>query len=54
MQKALSSPNFSAQGASGVVTFLPTGDRNAPIQLVKIIGDENSRSGTGYDFVPAQ
>ncbi|CAD5939989.1 Leucine-specific-binding protein [Planktothrix tepida] len=54
VQKALSSPNFSAQGASGVVKFLPTGDRNAPIQLVKIIRDENSRSGTGYDFVPAQ
>jgi len=54
VQKALSSPNFSAKGASGVVTFLPTGDRNAPIQLVKIIRDENSRSGTGYDFVPVQ
>jgi branched-chain amino acid transport system substrate-binding protein len=54
VQKAISSPNFSAKGASGLVTFLPTGDRNAPIQLVKIIRDENSRSGTGYDFVPVQ
>lgn len=54
VQKALSSPNFSAKGASGVVKFLPTGDRNSPIQLVKIIHDENSRSGTGYDFVPLQ
>ena len=54
VQKALSSPNFSAKGASGVVKFLPTGDRNSPIQLVKIIRDENSRSGTGYDFVPLQ
>jgi branched-chain amino acid transport system substrate-binding protein len=54
VQKALSATNFSVQGASGVVKFLPTGDRNAPIQLVKIIRDENSRSGTGYDFVPVQ
>ncbi|XZN96097.1 MAG: ABC transporter substrate-binding protein [Microcoleus sp.] len=54
VQKALSATNFSVQGASGVVKFLPTGDRNAPIQLVKIIRDENSRSGTGYDFVPLQ
>jgi branched-chain amino acid transport system substrate-binding protein len=52
VQKALSAPNFSAKGASGVVKFLPTGDRNAPIQLVKVIRDANSRSGTGYDFVP--
>ncbi|MCU0547239.1 MAG: ABC transporter substrate-binding protein [Oscillatoriaceae cyanobacterium Prado104] len=54
VQQALSSPNFSAKGASGIVNFLQTGDRNAPIQLVKIIRDENSRSGTGYDFVPLQ
>jgi branched-chain amino acid transport system substrate-binding protein len=54
VQKALSATNFSAQGASGVVNFLQTGDRNGPIQLVKIIRDENSRSGTGYDFVPLQ
>lgn len=54
VQKALSATNFSVQGASGVVKFLPTGDRNGPIQLVKIIRDENSRSGTGYDFVPLQ
>jgi branched-chain amino acid transport system substrate-binding protein len=52
VQKAFSSPNFSTQGASGVVKFLPTGDRNVPIQLVKAIRNENSRSGTGYDFVP--
>lgn len=54
VQKAFSSPNFSVKGASGIVNFLQTGDRNAPIQLVKIIRDDNSRSGTGYDFVPLQ
>lgn len=54
VQQAISSPNFFAKGASGVVNFLQTGDRNAPIQLVQIIRDANSRSKTGYDFVPLQ
>lgn len=50
IQQALTSPNFSASGASGTVQFLPSGDRNAPIQLVKIVPGQ--QSGTGYDFVP--
>jgi branched-chain amino acid transport system substrate-binding protein len=50
VQQALISPNFSASGASGTVQFLPSGDRNAPIQLVKIVPGQ--QSGTGYDFVP--
>lgn len=50
VQQALMSPNFSASGASGTVQFLPSGDRNAPIQLVKIVPGQ--QSGTGYDFVP--
>ena len=50
VQQALSSPDFSATGASGIVRFLPSGDRNSSVQLVKII--PGNRSGTGYDFVP--
>lgn len=52
VQEVLSSPEFSTQGASGTIRFLPSGDRNAPVQLVKIIPSNSSRSGTGYDFAP--
>ena len=48
----LSDPNFSLQGATGTVSFFPTGDRNQPSQLVTVV--EGSRSGSGYDFVPVQ
>jgi branched-chain amino acid transport system substrate-binding protein len=50
IQKALSSPTFTAPGASGNVRFLPSGDRNQPVQLV--IVQPGERSGFGYDFVP--
>jgi branched-chain amino acid transport system substrate-binding protein len=52
IQKALAASDFSAMGASGTVRFLPSGDRNAQVQLVKIEKKESSRSRTGYDFVP--
>ncbi|MEA5621389.1 ABC transporter substrate-binding protein [Nostoc sp. UHCC 0251] len=48
VQQALSSSDFSATGASGTIRFLASGDRNAPVQLVKIV--PGSRSRTGYDF----
>jgi len=50
VQQALLSPNFAVPGASGNIRFLPSGDRNAPVQLVQIVPGQ--RSGTGYDFVP--
>ena len=50
VQLALTSSNFSATGASGAIRFLGSGDRNAPVQLVKIA--PGTRSRTGYDFVP--
>ncbi|MGI2907585.1 ABC transporter substrate-binding protein [Tolypothrix sp. VBCCA 56010] len=50
VQQALTSSNFSATGASGAIRFLASGDRNAPVQLVKIA--PGTRSRTGYDFVP--
>jgi branched-chain amino acid transport system substrate-binding protein len=50
VQTALHSPTFSASGASRAIAFLPSGDRNAPVQLVKVT--PGSRSTYGYDFVP--
>lgn len=50
VQQALGSPDFTTPGAAGNIRFLPSGDRNAPVQLVEIV--PGSRSGTGYDFVP--
>ncbi|MEB3148398.1 MAG: ABC transporter substrate-binding protein [Sphaerospermopsis sp.] len=50
IQKTLVSPGFSATGAGGEIRFLPSGDRNTSVQLVKIV--PGSRSRTGYDFEP--
>ncbi len=50
LQQSLTHPGFSATGASRMVIFLPSGDRNVPAQLVKIV--EGARSRFGYDFVP--
>ena len=52
IQKALSSPDFFADGVSERIKFFDSGDRNGKIQLVKVKKVEPSRSGTGYDFVP--
>ncbi|MFB2983603.1 ABC transporter substrate-binding protein [Microseira sp. BLCC-F43] len=50
LQKTLSSSEFSANGATGKIQFLPSGDRNASSILVKI--QPGQSSGTGYDFAP--
>lgn len=50
VQTALSASDFSAEGAGGGIRFLPSGDRNQAVQLVKIV--KGSRSSFGYDFVP--
>ncbi|NJR66289.1 MAG: receptor ligand binding family protein, partial [Leptolyngbyaceae cyanobacterium CRU_2_3] len=50
VQQALADANFTAEGATGTVRFLPSGDRNQSVQLVEI--KPGSRSGSGYDFVP--
>ncbi|MEH2027211.1 ABC transporter substrate-binding protein [Nostoc sp.] len=52
VQQAVASSDFSATGASGTIRFLASGDRNAPVQLVKIV--PGSRSRTGYDFEPVR
>lgn len=50
LQKALSSPRFSASGATGTIQFLPSGDRNGTAMLVK--AQPSTQSPSGYDFVP--
>ncbi len=50
LQKALSNSGFSVKGATGVVQFLPSGDRNMKGILVRV--QPGNSSGTGYDFVP--
>jgi branched-chain amino acid transport system substrate-binding protein len=46
LQKVLSSPSFSVNGATGKIEFLKSGDRDGKSILVKV-----QPSGTGYDFV---
>ncbi|MBD2576912.1 ABC transporter substrate-binding protein [Oscillatoria sp. FACHB-1406] len=50
LKNAIASPDFSAQGATGAIQFLPSGDRNGAAILVEV--KPGSKSGTGYDFVP--
>ncbi|WP_414542857.1 ABC transporter substrate-binding protein [Nostoc sp. CCY0012] len=52
VQQALASSDFAALGASGAIRFLPSGDRNAAVQLVQIV--TGNRSRTGYDFEPVK
>lgn len=52
IQQALSDANFSTTGSAGRIGFLPSGDINAPVELVKIVPNVNS--STGYDFVPVR
>lgn len=52
IEQTLSASNFAAEGATGTIRFLPSGDRNQAEQLVII--EPGSRSGYGYDFVPVQ
>jgi branched-chain amino acid transport system substrate-binding protein len=46
--QALSNPTFSFTGATGVVEFLPSGDRSLRGTLVQVRPGQSS--GTGYDF----
>jgi branched-chain amino acid transport system substrate-binding protein len=48
LQRNLANPGFSVAGATGVVQFLPTGDRNKPGTLVKVA--PNKASAIGFSF----
>jgi branched-chain amino acid transport system substrate-binding protein len=50
IQQALSASDFSAQGASGAIRFLASGDRNRAVQLVTV--KPGNRTSYGYEFVP--
>jgi len=50
VQSALASPDFRAEGAANEIKFLPSGDRNQAIQLVKV--QQGTRTAFGYEFVP--
>jgi branched-chain amino acid transport system substrate-binding protein len=50
VRQSLTASGFSTTGASGTIKFLPSGDRNASVQLVRVA--PGARSRTGYDFVP--
>jgi branched-chain amino acid transport system substrate-binding protein len=49
LQKSLSDPDFSLQGASGSIEFLPSGDRDSAAIPITIAPDISSK--TGYRFV---
>jgi branched-chain amino acid transport system substrate-binding protein len=49
LQRSLASASFTMKGATGLVRFLPTGDRQGNGLLVKVLPGKSS--GTGYDFV---
>ena len=50
IQQTLSQSQFVTKGASGLIRFLPSGDRNYKPQLVEVQSGNNS--GFGYEFVP--
>jgi branched-chain amino acid transport system substrate-binding protein len=52
LRDALATPTFQAVGASGTVRFLPSGDRSAQVQLVRVT--PGKKSGKGFDFVPVK
>lgn len=52
LQKAMSSPGFSVNGATGTVQFSPSGDRTGATILVQVKPGQSSN--TGFDFVPLQ
>lgn len=49
LQQVLANPEFTAQGATTSISFLPSGDRNLKGTMIKI--QPGNKSGTDYDFV---
>ncbi|MEH1825375.1 MAG: ABC transporter substrate-binding protein [Nostoc sp.] len=50
LQRVLSNPNFSTSGATGMIKFSASGERQGEALLVKVERCESCYSGTGYDF----
>jgi branched-chain amino acid transport system substrate-binding protein len=53
VQAALSASGFSAAGATDAVSFFPSGDRNQPSQLVKVVPGSAAGGNYTYEPVPA-
>ena len=49
VQRSLRASNFSVTGSTGIVSFRPTGDREAAVQLVMVKPTKN-----GYQFKPLE
>ncbi|MGA9380553.1 MAG: ABC transporter substrate-binding protein, partial [Phormidium sp.] len=52
VQRSLSAPDFTISGATGDVSFRSTGDREAPVQLVRITPKTPEKPENGYQFTP--
>jgi branched-chain amino acid transport system substrate-binding protein len=50
LQKVLSNRDFSTSGATGMIKFSPSGERQGEVLLVKIERCGRCSSGTDYDF----
>ena len=50
--EALSTPGFTATGATDEVRFFPSGDRNQSSQLVEVV--KGDRTSSGYEFAPVK
>ena len=50
IQQTLSASGFSANGASGRIEFLPSGDRITTLELLQLVRDPRDKHG--YNFVP--
>jgi branched-chain amino acid transport system substrate-binding protein len=50
VQQALSATDFQAEGSTGQVKYMPSGDRSAGIQLVQVA--PGNKSKLGFDFTP--
>ncbi|MBL1177978.1 ABC transporter substrate-binding protein [Pantanalinema sp. GBBB05] len=53
LQKVLSQPGFSVQGATGEITFLPSGERkHTPGLGILVRVEPDPQSPSGYNFLP--
>ncbi|MEM9539373.1 MAG: ABC transporter substrate-binding protein [Cyanobacteria bacterium P01_E01_bin.42] len=50
IRQTFADAEFAAEGATGEIRFLPSGDRNQAVQLVEV--EESARSEFSYSFVP--
>lgn len=50
LAKTIGNSGFQSRGSTGTIKFLPSGDRNAELVLLKVAPGQKSK--TGYDFVP--